>query len=125
MSIDERPRRFGRRRDDYEALEAAGESLSALRAELILLREENARLKAAPHQAPDIARLLGRARTLPDAEIDAGALADETTRLLIEGMVMRESLLEICQEIERAMVSFEAKLKALEPSGSLNGRARA
>src|SRR5262245_7117911 len=102
MSTDERPRRFGRRRDDYEALEAAGESLSALRAELILLREENARLKAAPHQPSDITRLLGRARTLPDAELDAAAEADETTRLLIEGMVLRESLLEICQEIERA-----------------------
>ena len=34
---------------------------------------------------------------------------------------MRESLLEICQEIERAMVTFEAKLKALETTGSLRG----
>ena len=124
MSIDERPRRFGRRRSDYEALEAAGESLQALRAELILLREENARLKAAPHQSPDIARLLARARALPEPP-DAAALADEATRLLIEGMVMRESLLEICQEIERAMVSFEAKLKALDPNASEDGRARA
>ena len=45
--------------------------------------------------------------------------------MLIEGLVIRESLLEICQEIERAMVSFEARLKALESTGSLNGRARA
>jgi hypothetical protein len=121
MSVDERPRRFGRRRADFEALEVAGESLGALRAELILLREENARLKAAPHQAPDIARLLGRARSLPAAGLDDASLADETTRVLIEGLVVRESLLEICQEIERAMFSFEAKLKALEPTGTVHG----
>ena len=124
MSYEDRPRRFGRRHADFEALEVAGESLSALRAELVLLREENARLKAAPHQAPDIVQLLGRARSAP-AGIDADNVADETTRVLVEGLVIRESLLEICQEIERAMVSFEARLKALESTGSLNGRARA
>ena len=118
MNGEERPRRFGRRRADFEALEVAGESLGALRAELVLLREENARLKAAPHQAPDIARLLDRARSLSEARVED---ADETTRVLVEGLVMRESLLEICQEIERAMVTFEAKLKALETTGSLRG----
>ena len=45
--------------------------------------------------------------------------------MLVEGLVIRESLLEICQEIERVMVWFEARLKALESTGSLNGRARA
>ena len=59
-----------------------------------------------------------------DQTIGVGA-ADETTRMLVEGLVIRESLLEICQEIERAMVSFEARLKALEATRSLNGRARA
>jgi hypothetical protein len=125
MNDDDRPRRFGRRRAVFEALEVAGESLGALRAELVLLREENARLKAAPHQAPDIAQLLGRARSLPSAHLDDDSVADETTRVLVEGLVIRESLLEICQEIERAMVSFEARLKALESTGSLRGSARA
>ena len=124
MSDEDRPRRFGRRHADFEAIAVAGESLGALRAELVLLREENARLKAAPHQAPDLARLLDRARSLPSARLDDDSLADETTRVLIEGLVIRESLLEICQGIERAMVSFEARLKALESMGSLNGRAR-
>ena len=123
MSVDERPRRFGRRRSDFEALEVAGESLGALRAELVLLREENARLKAAPHRPPDIARVLERARSLPAA--DPEALADETARMLVDGLVIRESLLEICQEIERAMVSFEAKLNALETMGAVRGAPRA
>jgi hypothetical protein len=123
MSVEDRPRRFGRRRADFEALEVAGESPAALRAELVLLREENARLKAARHQGPDIGGLLERVRALPGTRVDD--MGDETTRVLVEGLVIRESLLEICQEIERAMVSFEARLKALESTGSLHGRARA
>jgi hypothetical protein len=115
----ESSRRFTRRRADFED----DETLTALHAELVLLREENARLKAAPHQPPDIARLLERARAQP--EIDPEALADETARMLVEGLVIRESLLEICQEIERAMVTFEARLKALETMGGLHGRSRA
>ena len=123
MSVEERPRRFGRRRSDFEALEVAGESLSALRAELVLLREENARLKAAQHQGPDIAALLDRARTLPTVRMDDDSVADEVTRVLVEGLVIRESLVEICQEIERAMVTFEARLNALE--GNIRGATRA
>lgn len=124
MSDDDRQRRFRPRHADFEAIAVAGESLGALRAELVLLREENARLKAAPHQAQDLAQLLDRTRSLPATRVDADSLADETTRVLIEGLVIRESLLEICQEIERAMVSFEARLRALESTGSLDGRIR-
>ena len=108
-----RRRRIGRRTDSHSS-ELAGESLVALRADLILLREENARLKVAQHRAPDVGNLLARARTLPAAHVDRDSVGDETTRMLVEGLVIRESLLEICQEIERAMVAFEAKLRALQ-----------
>jgi hypothetical protein len=118
MSDDDRPRRFARRRTDLDL----GDPSAALRAELVLLREENARLKAAQHRGPDIGRLLGRARALPQRELDDASMGDETTRVLIEGLVIRESLLEICEEIERAMVSFEAKLKALEATEAPHGR---
>jgi hypothetical protein len=111
---DRRKRRLGRRRTDGEGPEAAGESLDALEAELVLLREENARLKAAEHRGPDIGALLARARSLPDAQPDRDSVDDETTRVFVEGLVIRESLLEICQDIERAMVAFETKLRALE-----------
>lgn len=110
MSVEDRPRRFGRAR-------AGGphepESLAALQAELLLLREENARLKAAPHRGPDVGALLGQARSFA-GDRDRGEIADETERLLVEGLVIRESLLELCQEIERAMVAFEARLTALQ-----------
>jgi hypothetical protein len=124
---ERRKRRLGRRRTDPEAPETAGEGLSALQAELVLLREENARLKAAEHRGPDIGALLARARSLPAAEPDRDSVDDETTRVFVESLVIRESLLEICQDIERAMVAFEAKLRALDaatpgPPKSRQGR---
>ena len=110
---DRRKRRIGRRRADARGADAASER-AALQAELVLLREENARLKSAEHRGPDIGALLTRARSLPIARPDRESVDDETTRVLVEGLVIRETLLEICQDIERAMVAFEAKLRALE-----------
>jgi hypothetical protein len=107
-----RKRRIGRRGTD--TADVAGESLDLLRAELILLREENARLKVAEHRAPDLGSMLARARSLPTADFDRDSVDDATTRVFVEGLVIRESLLEICQGIERAMVAFEAKLRALQ-----------
>ena len=91
----------------------AGEPLASVHAELVLLREENARLKAAQHRRADVSRLLDRARSLPAAAADRDGASDDTAQLLFDGLVIRESLLEICREIERAMVAFEAKLDAL------------
>ena len=86
---------------------------AALEAEVVLLREENARLKAARHQQHNVGEMLERARSLRSEELDRGNLADETAQMLVEGLVIRESLIEICHEIERAMVVFEARLDAL------------
>ena len=107
-------RRFLRGRSAV-ADDDAGEAIATLHAELLLLREENSRLKAAQHQPADVGRLLDRARSLssPDADAERRTLDDETAQLLVDGLVIRESLLEICQEIERSMVAFEAKLNAL------------
>ena len=79
----------------------------------MLLREENSRLKASQHQRPELGRLLGRAHTLPAPEARRDGAADEAAQMLVEGLVIREALLEICKEIERSMVVFEAKLDAL------------
>jgi hypothetical protein len=111
--VDEPRRRFRRRSD--RAVDPAGESESfaAARAELLLLREENARLKAAQHQRADVSRLIARARSLAAAEPDRDSVSDDVEQLLVEGLLIRESLLEICQEVERSMVAFEGKLNAL------------
>ena len=111
MIEHERPRCFGPRRTDAGT---EPESIDALRAELLLLREENARLTAAQHRGADVGRVLRQSRELRAVDPDDDSIADETTRVLIEGLVIRESLLELCQEIERAMVAFEARLTALQ-----------
>ncbi|MDA0168484.1 hypothetical protein OJ998_05235 [Solirubrobacter taibaiensis] len=104
----DRTRRFSRRTDQPGA---ENDSLAELHAELVLLREENARLKAAEHAGPDIEGVLGRARRLSEARIDSDE--DEATSVLVEGLAIRESLLEICGQIERVMVRFETRLRAL------------
>lgn len=109
------PRRRFRRRSDQVA-GGLGDA-AAVHAELLLLREENARLKAAQHQRADVSRLIGRARSLTNAELDHDSLSDDVEQLLVEGLLIRESLLEICQEIERSMVAFEGKLNALADLG--------
>jgi hypothetical protein len=112
-AADEPRRRFRRRSDRSEDAAGESESFADLRAELLLLREENARLKAAQHQRADVSRLIGRARSLAAAEPDRDSISDDVEQLLVEGLLIRESLLEICQEVERSMVAFEGKLNAL------------
>jgi hypothetical protein len=102
-----------RRRFERPTAGTGPDPRAALEAEVVLLREENARLKAARHQQHNVGDLLERARSLRAEEIDRGNLADETAQMLVEGLVIRESLIEICHEIERAMVVFEARLDAL------------
>jgi hypothetical protein len=102
-----------RRRRFERPASSAPDPRAALEAEVVLLREENARLKAARHQQHNVGELLERARSLRAEEVERGNLADETAQMLVEGLVIRESLIEICHEIERAMVVFEARLDAL------------
>ena len=108
--MTERRRRFPR---PPTGTSAEADSQAALEAEVVLLREENARLKAARHQTDNVGTLLERTRSLRTQQLDRGNLADDTAQMLVEGLVIRESLLEICAEIERAMVVFGARLEAL------------
>jgi hypothetical protein len=108
--VSQRRRRFER---PSPGSPGAADSRAALEAEVVLLREENARLKAARHQRQNVGDILERTRSLRTEELDRGNLADETAQMLVEGLVIRESLIEICHEIERSMVIFEARLDAL------------
>ncbi|WCB95092.1 hypothetical protein DSM104299_03834 [Baekduia alba] len=119
---DEPRRRFRRRTDRMAETIGDPESIAAVHAELLLLREENARLKASQHQRADVSRLIGRARSLAAAELDRDSVSDDVEQLLVEGLLIRESLLEICQEVERAMVAFEGKLNALAALGAARSR---
>ena len=77
-SDPDRARRFARRRTDAEAPD---DSLAELHAELVLLREENARLKAAEHKPGRTSTACStRARSLSAARDDDDGDADETTK---------------------------------------------
>jgi len=85
------------------------EQFATLHAEVLLLREENARLRGAQDQRAELGRLLQRARSVPDRD----ELGDDAAQLVIDGLVIRESLLEICEEVEIAMAGLAARLEAL------------
>jgi hypothetical protein len=101
-------RRFRRRRTDRPGAAGADPIADAL-AELVLLREENARLKAARHQEPSFGGVVGQMRAMRDLERAEDA-ADDTAEMLAEVVVLRDSLLEVCEELERAMASVRARL---------------
>jgi len=105
--------RFRRRRANHGA--AAGDPMEETHAELVLLREENARLKAARHQLPSFGHVVGRMRSLPTGDDDAEDAADEAAEMLAEVSVMRESLLEVCEELNRTMDLVRARLLDLGP----------
>jgi hypothetical protein len=93
---------------------AAPDHRSSLEAEVVRLREENLRLKVAQHQLHNIGELLERTRSLrAEVQPDRGTLADDTAQMLVEGLVVRETLIELCQEMERSMAGFRARLGAL------------
>ena len=135
MSEQKKQGRRGRRlrRGDQSSAAnhpAGDESLGALQAELVLLREENAELKAAKHSEVGVGRLLQRARAVSEEVFDPENAGDETAHMLTEILVQREALRGICVEIERSMAAISSRLDALVPqpvlhSSNGNGHARA
>jgi hypothetical protein len=89
----------------------SSDSTAALRAELVLLQEENARLKAARHQQPDLGTFLERARALPAAGADREEAGDEAAEMLLESLVLRDSLLKVCEELTGSMLAVESRLR--------------
>jgi hypothetical protein len=115
-------RRFARR---GAALQGATQPLDDALAELVLLREENARLSAAAHEPPSLGRLVSRARWL-GSDPDHDDRADEAAQLLVEGVVLCESLLEVCEELERSIAAVKTRLNVAlaereEPGQLLGG----
>jgi hypothetical protein len=98
-----RPRRVETEPDD------AG-SRDDLVAEVLLLREENARLKAAAHEVPSLGRLLAQARAMPSVQAAHEDLGDEAAQMLLEGLVLRDSILAVCHELERSLAVVKVRL---------------
>ena len=113
-STSVRQQRFRRTRyPKASGTDATKEATSALLAEVMLLREENAWLKAAQHQTPGIGEAIERVRALPGERTGADDREDEATQVLAEAYVLRESLLELCDEMQRAIATVRTRLEEL------------
>lgn len=104
---------FERLRGDAEAFEReepADEQDPAL--ELMLLREENARLKAEVHRPSGVGTMIDQLRVLA-AEQGPGEALDEVWTLLGECLVIREGLDRACTEIQSATAEIQDRLARL------------
>lgn len=96
---------------------------SELEVELMLLREENARLKVAHHRSSDIGAVIDQIRGLAvaDADPQAGAevreldgdRGDEIWTALSELLVIREGLEQVCDEMESAIGAVRERIRSL------------
>ena len=107
-------RRIEQLRGDADALggdESADEE-SNLKLEIMLLREENARLKAQRHRPADVNTLIDQMRRLGVDKGDA-EMADEAWTVLSECLVIREGLEQACVEIHAAIAAVQERLGKL------------
>jgi len=107
-------RRLERARGLIEEQEftATVEQEDDLRLKVMLLQEENARLKAARHKPADPGTLIEEMRMLVDSSAVADLL-DETWSILGECLALREGLDRACIEIQAAMTSVRERLSTL------------
>ena len=112
--IDRFRRGFERFRGDSDAY-ADGEAPDGednLEMTVLLLREENARLKAERHRPPDVGTMIAQMRRMA-GEDGEDELSDEAWSLLSECFAIREELSQACIEIRAAMSATQARLGRL------------
>jgi hypothetical protein len=97
---------------DAQINAAVAEDELALKLQVMLLSEENARLKAACHRPSDIGTLIDQMRLLGVQE-DEGEVLDEAWTMLSECLVIREGLEQACIEIQSAIGDVRARLGSL------------
>jgi hypothetical protein len=106
--------RFRRSRGDAHPApgETAAEDEIALRLQVMLLSEENARLKVERHRPSDVGTLIDQMRELGDQE-GPGEVLDEAWTMLSECLVIRQGLDQACAEIQVAIGSVRERLDSL------------
>ncbi|MGH2856143.1 MAG: hypothetical protein ACRDMJ_01515 [Solirubrobacteraceae bacterium] len=124
--------RFRRRFDRIRALPDLGAESSSpddeaeLEIKVMLLHEENARLKSARHRPSDFGSAIDRARvlSLADAQAEAEAEADadaerldDAWAVLSECMAIREGLDQVCAELQGAIETVRERLSTLAADG--------
>ncbi len=107
-------RRFERSRSRVEEHQFADsiDDEDDLRLQVMLLREENARLKAGRHKPVDPGSMIERVRTLAKQDSEQERL-DEAWSVLAECLALREGLDQACIEIQAAISSVRERLGGL------------
>ncbi len=104
------------RRSREDAALASGDTATedqiALQLQVMLLSEENARLKAERHRPSDVGTLIDQMRELGDQEGPEEAL-DEAWTMVSECLVMRQGLDQACIEIQAAISGVREQLASL------------
>ena len=88
--------------------DSANSDVAVMEAELVLLREENARLRVLQAREASAERALESARAL-SAQATA-VTSDEGLRALANAASLRESLLAVCGEVEGALAAVRERL---------------
>jgi hypothetical protein len=107
-------RRFWRTRGDAQPApgdDAAQEEI-ALQLQVMLLSEENARLKSERRRPSDLGTLIDQMRELGDQE-GPGEVLDEAWTMLSECLVIRQGLEQACAEIQVAISGVRERLGSL------------
>jgi hypothetical protein len=100
---------------DAEITPGSLDDESELRLQVMLLREENARLKGARHQPAGAGSAIDRIRLLNSQASDA-ATADDAWGLLTDCLVIREGLEQVCVEMQQAISTIQERLAGLTVS---------
>jgi hypothetical protein len=103
------------KRRSQPSAEGGGE-VGALDAEVALLREENARLKMGRHRTPDAGDLLEMLGRITENAGRGEDAQDEETSILVEMLVLKETMLTVVSETERALESLRRRLETTLPA---------
>jgi hypothetical protein len=84
-----------------------------IESELVLLREENARLRFERAQRPDAGSMIDRLKSLSAAQPPDQNHRDEAWHLVSEALVMRDVLIDVCKEIGQTTITLQTRLNDL------------
>ena len=96
------------------------DTIADLQGELVLLREENTRLRLERSRELGVQRVIERARAVTAATDQPGSATAATE--LASAQVLRETLLDLCREVSRALALVEQQLHSDTPMTEVDRR---
>jgi hypothetical protein len=91
------------------------DTMEVLRAEVLLLREENAHLRIKLERTPEVGDVVAQLRSLASDSDCREETGDHTWHLLTETVIARDALVDLCRRTQEAMVALESRLQEVMP----------